>query len=40
MYLFHSTDHHRQEDTEPHDVRTLVTEVILLIIIMYIWPSA
>ena len=39
MYMFQTSDHHRQDDSESHDIFTLLAEIAILVVIMYLWPS-
>lgn len=40
MYLFHTSEHHRHDDLEQHAFFTLLVEIVMLVVIFCIWPSA
>lgn len=39
MSFFHETEHHRHNDSELHDILTLLAEIAILVLIMLIWPA-
>ena len=39
MHFIHSSHHHRRDDTDEHDLRVLVLELFILVIMIALWPT-
>jgi hypothetical protein len=39
MRFFRMEPHHRWRDADPHDLRQLIAELLILAVIILLWPT-